>query len=135
MENVFSLLNQTDSLESDFTETQALLPTQFYGPRRGASNVGPLRRLMTAMLVDAVRCFQAKAGARQAATRQEFDEVRSWLFSDDGDGLFSFRSVCGTLQIDPKSIRSGLVRWQKQRVADAKPRFIRRLALTMKPIS
>ena len=90
---------------------------------------------MTAMLVDAVRCFQTKAGARQPANRQEFAEVRSWLFSDDDDGLFSFRAVCDALAIDPKSIRAGLARWQEKRSADSKPRFIRRLALPMRRVS
>jgi hypothetical protein len=90
---------------------------------------------MVAMLVDAVRCFQTNAGAGQAARSQEFAEVKSWLFCDDDDRPFSFRAVCDVLELDPKSIRNGLARWQEKRLPDAKPRFIRRLALPGRQIS
>lgn len=135
MENVLSLIDPTGPLGGEFSESEAVLPTQFYGARRGASNIEPMRRLMIAMLVDAVRCFQTKAGADRTARSQEFAEVKSWLFSDDDDGLFSFNAVCDALGLDPKSIRNWLARWQEKRLADAKPRLIRRIALPNKRIS
>jgi hypothetical protein len=76
MADVLSMVSR-EPTESDFSELQGILPEQFYGARRGTSEVEPLRRLMIAMLVDAVRCFETKFDARQPATRQEFAEVRS----------------------------------------------------------
>jgi hypothetical protein len=60
MGNVLSIVNQTQPLEDEVLELQGVLPTQFYGARRGASAAEPWRRLMAAMLLDAVRCYQTK---------------------------------------------------------------------------
>jgi hypothetical protein len=123
MADMFAMVNETDQLDDKFSAVEAVLPVQFYGARRGAATIEPLRRLMVAMLVDAVRCFQTKFGARQPATRQEFAEVRSWIFSDE-EGTFSFKAVCDALEIDPKVIRRGLVRWMEERLAGEEPRMI-----------
>jgi hypothetical protein len=51
-------------MESDVSEVEGL-PLQFYGFRHGILQMDRLRRLMIAMLVGAVRCFEPKFGARQ----------------------------------------------------------------------
>jgi hypothetical protein len=132
MGGVFSTINDPDLMEGESSEAQALLPVQFYAARRGTSEIEPLRRLMTAMLVDAVRCFQAKFESRQPATRQEFAEARSWIFSDQDDGAFSFRAVCEALEVDAGAVRKGLARWEQNRLAGGKPRLIRRSAVPAK---
>ena len=104
MAQVPAMANETEQLNDELSAAEALLPLQFYGNRRGAATIEPLRRLMVAMLVDAVRCFQTRFAARPAR-RQEFAEVRSWIFSDEDDGTFSFKGVCDALEIDPKTIR------------------------------
>jgi hypothetical protein len=124
MADMFAIVNETDQLDDKFSAVEAVLPVQFYGARRGAATIEPLRRLMVAMLVDAVRCFQTKFGARQPATRQEFAEVRSWIFSDEDQGTFSFKAVCDALEIDLKVIRTGLVRWMEKRLSGEEPRMI-----------
>ena len=83
MAHMIPMVNETDQLNDEFSEAEAVLPSQFYGARRGAETIEPLRRLMFAMLVDAVRCFKTKFEARQQAKRHEFAEVRSWIFSDE----------------------------------------------------
>jgi hypothetical protein len=128
MAQVPAMANETEQLNDELSAAEALLPLQFYGNRRGAATIEPLRRLMVAMLVDAVRCFQTRFAARPAR-RQEFAEVRSWIFSDEDDGTFSFKGVCDTLEIDPKAIRKGLVRWEEKRLSGEKPRMIRRSAV------
>jgi hypothetical protein len=135
MDHIQSIVNQADPTSGEFSEPQAVLPLQFYGARRGSSEVEPLRRLMLAMLVDAVRCFQTKFEKRQPGVRQEFAEVRSWIFSDEDDGPFSFRTVCDALEIDAGALRKGLVRWAAQRLSGAKPRMLRRTTLAAKRIS
>jgi hypothetical protein len=130
MADMFAMVNETDQLDDKFSAVEAVLPVQFYGARRGAATIEPLRRLMVAMLVDGVRCFQTKFEARQPATRQEFAEVRSWIFSDEDNGAFSFKAVCDALEIDPKVLRRGLVRWEEKRLSGEKPRvMIRRSAV------
>ena len=135
MANSISIVNETDTLEGEFSQLQAVLPLQFYGARRGTSEVEPLRHLMVAMLVDAVRCFQAKFERRKPGMRQEFAEVRSWIFSDEDDGPFSFRTVCDALEIDAEAIREGLIRWAAKRLSGGKPPMIRRTTIPARRIS
>jgi len=135
MADIFSIVNPADSGEGQFSELQAILPLQFYAVRRGTSEGEPLRRLMVAMLIDAVRCFQSKFKSRQPGRRQEFAEVRSWLFSDVDDGPFSFRTVCEELEVDPEALRKGLLRWAANTGSSGKPRIVRRTALSPNRIS
>ena len=135
MADIFSIVNPGDSGEGQFSELQTILPMQFYAVRRGTSEGEPLRRLMVAMLIDAVRCFQSKFESRQPGKRQEFAEVRSWLFSDVDDGPFTFRTVCEELEIDPEALRKGLLRWAANTGSSGKPRIVRRTALSPNRIS
>ena len=122
-------------MEGKFSPSQAVLPLQFYGPRRGTLESDPRRRLMSAMLIDAVRSYQAKFKKHQSGRRQEFAEVQSWLFSCRDDGPFSFRAVCDELEIDPEAVRQGLTRWAAEKVAGRKPPMIQRPSLPAKRIS
>jgi hypothetical protein len=135
MADILSIVNQTEQIEGEFSQPQAVLPLQFYGARRGTSEAEPFRRLMVAMLVDAVRCFQSKFEARQPAKRQEFAEARSWIFSDEDGEPFSFRAVCDALQVDPKALRNGLLHWAANGASNGKLRMIRRAALPARHIS
>jgi hypothetical protein len=135
MRNNASIATHTDPLEYEFSEPQCLLPAQFYAARRGASETEPWRRLMAAMLIDAVRCYQAKFQARQAAAHQRFEEAQAWIFSDRDDGTFSFRAVCDALEVDPQTIRKALARWKERRLAGESMRMIRRPAPPMRQTS
>jgi hypothetical protein len=135
MADILSMVSDRAPMEGNFSEPQGILPGQFYGARRGTSEIEPLHRLMIAMLVDAVRCFETRFDARQPARCQEFAEVRSWIFSDADDGVFSFRAVCDALEVDPGAIRKGLTRLQEKGFVWSKHRTIRRSTLPAKRIS
>ena len=60
MGDIPSMVNQRDPMEGEISEPQAVLPLQFYEPRRGTLESEPRRRLMSAMLIDAVRSYQTK---------------------------------------------------------------------------
>src|SRR5271167_309236 len=104
----------------------AVMPAQFYPPRRGSASVEPIMRLMAGILIDAVRCFQRNFEAHHPSRRHEFREAQFWIFDDRGNGPFSFHSVCGTLEIDPRGLRNWIVRWQRDRRSGDKQRMIRR---------
>jgi hypothetical protein len=113
-----------EQFDDECPQAGVVLPMQFHGDRRGTAITEPLRRLMVAMLVDAIRCFQTKVGARQPAKRREFVEVRSWIFSDKDNRFFSFGAVCEALEIDPKAIRKELVHWADKKLASDKPQWM-----------
>jgi hypothetical protein len=78
-----------------------------------------VRRLMLAMLVDAVRCSQSNAEGRRPAKRREFEEAQAWIVSDDDNGFFSFSAACSALEIDPKAVRKGFCAGSRQTVQPA----------------
>ena len=111
MIDVPAIANLMEQFDDESSQAGAVLPLQFHGDRRGTAMTEPLRRLMVAVLVDAIRCFRGNVGAPQPAKRREFVEVQSWIFSDKDNGLFSFGAVCEALEVDPKAIRKRLMHW------------------------
>ncbi|HJQ84526.1 MAG TPA: hypothetical protein VKA21_10645 [Candidatus Binatia bacterium] len=68
------------------------------------------KRLMLAVLKDAIDVFLKHAGSRDPRTRRLFLETEAWLFGDDGDAPFSFVDICECLGLSPSCIRRGLAR-------------------------
>ena len=66
------------------------------------------RRLMLAVLGDAVDCYRRSRRARDPATRLLFDETRAWVESTDRRATFSFEGICDVLDIDADYLRRGL---------------------------
>jgi hypothetical protein len=103
-----------------------ITPEQFYDLRRDDSSIAPVKRLMMAVLEDAVRCFQNNAGARGGLRQKLFTEAEQWLCGDVGDGPFSFETVCETLGIEPQFLRSGLRAWRDQQLSGNSQRRLAR---------
>ena len=106
--------------------SDALLPAQLYGPRRGNAALEPVKRLMMAILVDAIRCYQRNFEAVTLRKRREFREAQDWLFKDRNDGPFAFDTVCYVLDTNPDFLRRRLIQLQYAHVATvARGRMIR----------
>jgi hypothetical protein len=88
-------------------------PDQFYDERRDDSALRPIKRLMLAILEDALRCLHKHAEARNGACRRMYREAEQWLCGESGNALFSFTVVCETLGIEPEYLRSGLRQWRE----------------------
>ena len=101
-------------------------PQQFYDQRRDDSAIAPVKRLMMAILEDALRCFQNNADAHSGPRKRLFVEAEQWLCTDRGDGPFSFETVCETLGIEPQYLRSGLREWRDQQLAGNSTRRLAR---------
>ncbi len=105
-------------------EPDALLPAQFYAAFRGGSAVRGEKRLMLAVLEDALDCYQKYAFARDVHGRQLFDESHDWITSSNRAWFFSFENICETLGINPEYLRRGLETW-RTRPTDLPPRTTR----------
>lgn len=103
-----------------------ITPQQYYDARRDDSAVAPVKRLMMAILEDALRCFQNNADAPSGPRKRLFNEAEQWLCADKGDGPFSFETVCETLGIEPQYLRSGLRDWRNQQLAGVSARRLAR---------
>jgi hypothetical protein len=65
-------------------------------------------RLM-AVLESAVEDFQKYVLAQHASGKKLFQHAKEWFLEKDSGTLFSFESICETLQLHPDYIRQGLL--------------------------
>ena len=93
-----------------------LLPLQFFTGTRGKGCAEGERRLMLAILEDAVECFQKYLGTKEARGRQLYADAEEWFLSDDRSWLFAFVNVCEILGLQPDFIRQGLLTWKTRQL-------------------
>lgn len=93
-----------------------LLPLQFFTGTRGKGYAEGERRLMLAVLEDAVDCFQKYLGAKESRGRLLCSDAEEWFLSEDRSWLFSFENVCDVLGLQPDFIRQGLLDWKAKRL-------------------
>ena len=94
-------------------EPDILLPNQYFAAFRRGRAVEGERRLMLAVLEDAIACFQKYALARDERGLELFREAEEWVLQQDSEWLFSFDNTCESLGINPEYLRAGLVRWKR----------------------
>jgi hypothetical protein len=100
-------------------EPDVLLPNQYFAAFRRGRAVEGERRLMLAVLEDAVDSYRKYALARDPREQACFLEAREWFVSDDRSWLFAFENVCDVLEMEPDYLRSGLDKWRRQLTAAA----------------
>jgi hypothetical protein len=71
----------------------------------------PEKRLMLAILLDAVECFQKYAPLDRRKPDRLFKATEEWIFEDDYKWPFSFLNICDAVGIDPRYLRNGLQQW------------------------
>ncbi|MCX8071201.1 MAG: hypothetical protein N3C12_01935 [Candidatus Binatia bacterium] len=99
-------------------EPDALVPVQFYANFRQGSAAYPERRLMLAVLQDALECYRKYAFARDNRGRQMFLEARDWIFNQDRQWWYSFENICEILGFDPAYLRRQVEEWHARALAD-----------------
>ena len=103
-------------MADSFLIPDILTPAQYFGSLRIDSSVVPVKRLMLAVLEDAIRCFQSAGAAIDNSPKQLVDEAERWLFSEEDDGPFAFVTICEILGIEPSFMRAGLQRWRDRQL-------------------
>ena len=104
-----------------------LTPGQYYdGLRADNGCARPIKRLMLAVLEDAVRCYLTYANSRSRAQRRLFVEAEGWLMDRKADGAFAFDTICENLSIDPNCLREGLRQWRLKELDGMNPRRLTR---------
>jgi hypothetical protein len=100
----------------------AMLPSQFFAALHGRGDLSAERRLVVAVLEDALHCYLKYADVENPKQRQLFLEAEEWIMGDHPSWFFSFPNVCDTLGLDPDYVREGLAKWlHKRRTMPAKP--------------
>lgn len=106
-----------DGVLPRLVEPELLMPSQFFDRFRGAAHLEGERRLMLAVLEDAVSCFQKYAGATRPRSKRLFKESEEWFLDTDGTWPFSFESVCSVLGFNAEYVRKRLMNWKEQLLA------------------
>jgi hypothetical protein len=90
-------------------EPDVIAAAQFYASCKPARLRDPERRLMAAILEDAVSCLSMDPRRGTSRQRKQFEEARRWIdCDDDSEWIFSFQNVCEVLGLDPSYLRRGL---------------------------
>jgi hypothetical protein len=96
-------------------QPDTLLPEQYLETFRRKLHLEPEKKLMLAVLEDAIACFQKYVFARDGKGRVLFQEADDWIQDSNNDWLFSFGNVCETLGFNPDYLRQGLAQWKAER--------------------
>ena len=92
-------------------EPDALISAQFYNTTRRTYHAEPELRLMAAILEDAVATLTTDPRRCTDQRRRDFAGALDWIARPEENGwLFSFASICESLDIDPVHLRQGLLR-------------------------
>ncbi len=99
-------------------QPDTMLPAQYYATLKRKGLHEPERRLVIAVLQDAVDCFQKHLRARDRKARQLFVDAQEWIASEDRSWPFSFENVCDLLQLNADYLRVGLIKWKERELGE-----------------
>lgn len=90
------------------TQPTAYMPAQHFDLTPGRQVPPGIRRLMAAILEDAINVYRSHADATANDRRRLHAQARRWLASDDTTWVFSFRRITEALGIEPHGVRRRL---------------------------
>ena len=99
-------------------QPDVLLPSQYLDTTRRKTYLEPEKKLMLAILEDAIWCFQNGLLATDARRKSLLSEAKEWIMEEGRERLFAFENVCDILDLNPRYIRKGLAAWKVQRLKD-----------------
>ena len=108
-------------------QPDTLLPDQYLETFRRKLHLEPEKKLMLAVLEDAIACFQKYIFAQDGKGKLLFQEAEERVQERGGDWLFSFGNVCETLGFDPDYLRQGMMQWKQKTLAERTQAKIYRL--------
>ena len=117
-----------DDFLARILEPDVFLPSQFYGTGGLSRQLEGEKRLMIAILKDAVECLDKYRGVRTSAGRSHYENALEWVQDKGTDWLFSFTNICDLLGFDPDYLRSVLL---KRENGSAKPAQGRLLSIPL----
>ncbi|HWH76644.1 MAG TPA: hypothetical protein VNT76_04705 [Candidatus Binatus sp.] len=99
-----------DDFLARILEPDIFLPSQFYGAGGLSRKLEGEKRLMIAILKDAVECLEKYRDARSSSGRINYQNAIDWVEDSSTDWLFSFTNICDLLGFDPHYMREVLLK-------------------------
>ena len=85
------------------------------GRRRATGLLPAERRLMAAILADAIDCLRKNLCTQDRRKRRLYTEAEKWILSDEAEWVFSFRNICDVLGFDVMALRAQAQEWKRDR--------------------
>jgi len=108
--------NAEESISRLF-EPDTILPSQFSDRVNLGPSSYPEKRLMLAVLEDAVATFQRYVDAGDRRGQRLHRESEEWFASAENDWPFAFENICNAIEIEPEYLRRGLAGWKEAHLA------------------
>ncbi len=101
-------------------ESGTVLPAQFWS--ESSPGAHPERRLMAAVLEDAIALGARAASSTDPEIVKEVESAGKWLASDDRSAPFAFASICDVLGLDAESVREAIAKFRLGTASFVRPR-------------
>jgi hypothetical protein len=109
-----------DDFLAKILEPDIFLPAQFYGTGGLSRQLEGEKRLMIAILKDAVECLNKYRGVRSSLGRSQYQNALEWVQDKGTDWLFSFTNICDLLGFDPDYLREVLLKRENQHISSVR---------------
>ena len=93
-------------------QADIIVPSQYFDRVRSDDPSQPEKRLMLAVMENAIVTFQKSIYAATRRQRRLLKATEEWIHSLDTSWPFSFENICATLGIDANYLRLGLEQWK-----------------------
>jgi hypothetical protein len=113
-----------DDFLARILEPDVFLPAQFYGSGGLSRKLEGEKRLMIAVLKDAVECLDKYRGSRNSVGRCQYLSALEWVEDTSTDWLFSFTNICDLLGFDPEYLREALLKRENRYIKPERPRML-----------
>ena len=111
-----------DDFLARILEPDIFLPSQFYGSGGLSRKLEGEKRLMIAILKDAVECLEKYRDARNGIGRSQYQNAIEWVEDTGTEWLFSFTNICDLLGFDPHYMREVLLKRENRYTTPARNR-------------
>lgn len=113
--------NSIEETRAPLLQADVLATARYLAVYGRISGIEPEKRLMLAVLMDAIEIYQDYILRRKVAARVHFEQAEQWIMDESKEWPFSFENICETLGFNPKYVRRGLEGW-KERTLSHPPR-------------
>jgi hypothetical protein len=96
-----------------------ILPAQFTEQMGAKQSDRGEKRLMLAVLEEAVATYQRNVDAKTRHGQRVFREAEEWIRVTDSAWPFAFENICHALEIEPEFLRRGLEGWKQRQLKAA----------------
>jgi hypothetical protein len=112
-----------------FRQPDVLCVDEYLHVYQGRPAETPERRLIAAILRDAIDCYLRDCFNKKRHRKRSFREAKEWFFKSEDYGVFSLENVCGILNIDPGYIRRCLLDHERRNAPDVESKALSELRL------